>query len=122
MMWSNKALLAVLWEMNPGHELLLPAYLDGPRDLNSYIRKSLLGREGSGIALVRNDKVLEGDLTGQNPEGYVYQELASMAEAGGNTAVFGSWVIDGEPAGLGIRESRGPVTNNTSCFVPHLFR
>jgi len=45
-----------------------------------------------------------------------------MAQAGGKTAVFGSWLVDGEPAGMGIRESRGMVTNNTSCFVPHLFR
>ena len=122
MMWSNKALLAILWELNPGHELLLPAYLDGPRDLTSYVRKPLLGREGSGIGVVLNGKQVEGSLAGENADGYVYQELASMAEAGGHTAVFGSWVIDGEPAGMGIRESKGLVTNNTSCFVPHLFR
>ena len=40
----------------------------------------------------------------------------------GKQAVLGSWVIDGEPGGMGIRESSGPVTNNTSCFVAHLFR
>jgi glutathionylspermidine synthase len=34
--------------------------------------------------------------------------------------VLGSWLIDGEPAGLGIRESDGPVTDNRSRFVPHL--
>jgi hypothetical protein len=27
---SNKALLAIRWELFEGHELLLPAYLDGP--------------------------------------------------------------------------------------------
>jgi glutathionylspermidine synthase len=122
MLWSNKALLAILWELNPGHELLLPAYLDGPRDLKSYVRKPLLGREGSGIAVVRDGIAVEGVLEGENQQGYVYQELASMAAAGGKNAVFGSWLVDGEPAGMGIRESRGLVTNNTSCFVPHLFR
>jgi len=122
MMWSNKALLAILWELNPGHELLLPAYLDGPRDLKSYVRKPLLGREGAGIAVVENGTCVEGALSGESPQGYVYQALASMAQAGGKTAVFGSWLVDGEPAGMGIRESKGLVTNNTSCFVPHLFR
>jgi len=122
MMWSNKALLAILWELNPGHELLLPAYLDGPRELTSYVRKPLFGREGSGIAVVQDGVTLEGVLAGENAQGYVYQALASMATAGGKTAVFGSWLVDGEPAGMGIRESTGPVTNNTSCFVPHLFR
>jgi len=122
MMWSNKALLAILWELNPGHELLLPAYLDGPRNLASYVRKPLLGREGSGIAVVQNGVCVEGSLSGDSPQGFVYQALASLAQAGGKTAVFGSWLVDGEPAGMGIRESRGLVTNNTSCFVPHLFR
>ena len=35
MMWSNKALLAILWEMFPGHPNLLEAYLDGPRSMRS---------------------------------------------------------------------------------------
>ena len=47
MMWSNKALLAILWELNPNHELLLPAYLDGPRNLKDYVAKPLYGREGA---------------------------------------------------------------------------
>ena len=122
MMWSNKALLAILWELNPGHELLLPAYLDGPHDMKSYVRKPVLGREGAGIAVVRDGTVVEGTLTGESADGYVYQQLASMATAAGNTAVLGSWLIDGEPAGMGIRESTGLVTNNTSRFVPHLFK
>lgn len=122
MLWSNKALLAILWEMYPNHELLLPAYLDGPHDLSSYVRKPLFGREGSGIAVVRDGNCVEGSLAGDDPQGYIYQELAPMATAAGKTAVFGSWLIDGEPAGMGIRESSGLVTNNTSCFVPHLFR
>jgi len=45
MMFSNKGLLAILWEMYPGNELLLPAYFDGPRDMKDYARKPLLGRE-----------------------------------------------------------------------------
>jgi glutathionylspermidine synthase len=34
--------------------------------------------------------------------------------------VLGAWVVDGEPAAMGIRESAGPITDNASCFVPHL--
>lgn len=121
MLWSNKALLAILWELNPGHELLLPAYLDGPHELASYVRKPFLGREGTGIAVVRNGQVVEGSLSSDKTQGYVYQALAPMATGGGKTAVFGSWLVDGEPAGMGVRESKGLVTINTSCFVPHLF-
>lgn len=52
MHWSNKVLLAILSELNPAHELLLPAYLDGPRELTSHVRKPILGREGAGITVV----------------------------------------------------------------------
>jgi glutathionylspermidine synthase len=122
MMWSNKALLAILWELNPGHELLLPTYLNDPRELRSYVRKPLLGREGAGIAVVREGTAVAGSLEGQNAQGCVCQALAPMAQAAGKTAVFGSWVIDGVPAGMGIRESTGLITNNTSSFLPHLIR
>ena len=122
MMWSNKALLAILWELNPGHELLLPAYTDGPRELKSYVRKPFFGREGQGIAIIRDGTVVEGAPVSGNTDNCAYQALAPMAQAAGKTAVFGSWLIDGESAGMGIRESRGLITNNTSSFVPHLFR
>ena len=122
MLWSNKALLAILWELNPNHELLVPAYLDGPRNLKDYIRKPLFGREGSGVTVFRNWVAEQGSAASAEPEGVVYQALAPMAVADGNTAVLGSWLIDGEPAGIGIRESSGLVTTNTSRFVPHLFR
>ncbi len=118
MMWSNKALLAVLWEMYPRHPLLLPSYLDGPRELRDCVRKPLLGREGEGISIHRAPApppVSDGRL-------YVYQGLARLAQADGNYAVLGSWLVDGESAGMGIRESKGPITNNTCRFVPHLIR
>ncbi len=122
MMWSNKALLAILWELNPGHELLLPAYIDGSGELKSYVRKPFFGREGQGISVIRDGSVVEGAPASGSVDNCVYQALAPMAEAAGKTAVFGSWLIDGESAGMGIRESKGLITNNTSSFVPHMFR
>jgi glutathionylspermidine synthase len=122
MMWSNKALLAILWELNPNHELLLPAYLDGAHGLQDYVRKPLFGREGAGITVFRNGVAEEESKESGNEEDFVFQKLASLASDGVNTAVIGSWLIDGEPAGIGIRESYGLITKNTSRFVPHLFR
>ena len=123
MLWSNKALLAILWELNPNHELLLPAYLDGPRNMQNYVRKPLFGREGNGVSVFRNWAWSEGAADGDaQGEGFVYQAMAPLAQASGKTAVIGSWLIDGEPAGIGIRESDGMITTNTSRFVSHLFR
>ncbi len=121
MMFSNKGLLAILWEMHPNHELLLPAYLDGPRELRDYVRKPLLSREGANIQLVQGGEKTQtyGPYGG---EGFVFQAVAPIADFDGKRPVLGSWMIDQDPAGMGIREADGPITNNLSRFVPHLFR
>ena len=46
MLWSNKALLAILWELFPNHPNLAPAYLDGPRDLTRYVKKPKMSPRG----------------------------------------------------------------------------
>ena len=33
---------------------------------------------------------------------------------------LGVWMIDGEPSGLAIRESHGPITDNFANFIPHV--
>ncbi|MBF0304215.1 MAG: glutathionylspermidine synthase family protein [Alphaproteobacteria bacterium] len=126
---SNKALLAVLWELHPEHPLLLPASFDrrALSPAKGLVRKPLLGREGANIALFDADgkQVLATDgLYGD--EGYVWQERAPMAawrDKNGDTgtAVFGVWVIGNETAGLGIREDQGLITRDSSRFVPHYF-
>ncbi|MER6048697.1 glutathionylspermidine synthase family protein [Streptomyces sp. BHT-5-2] len=118
MLLSNKALLAVLWELFPGHPNLLPAYLDGPRDLPAgpgYVAKPLLGREGEGVTVHPS-----GSAAVLRDEPCCYQELAPLPDFDGNRVVLGAWVVDDEAAGLGIRESAGLVTDGYARFVPHL--
>ena len=121
MLWSNKGLLAILWELYPNHEHLLPAYFGDPHGLTSYVRKPLLSREGANVSLVTPGGTTEttGDY---GEEGFVCQAMAPIPSIDGQRPVIGSWVIDGVSAGMGIRESTEPVTTNTSRFVPHLFR
>lgn len=122
MLWSNKALLAILWEMYPGHELLLPAYLDGPREMDGWVRKPLLGREGANVTVKLHGITVE-DSPGRYADGnFLYQQYIDLAAGGADRIVIGSWLVDGEPCGMGIREPDGYVTTNTSRFVPHLFR
>lgn len=122
MLWSNKTLLPLLWELNPGHPLLLPAYADGPRNLTSYVKKPKLSREGANITLVRPGKPNLQTPGGYGDEGYIYQAAAATRHESGKYPVIGAWVIDGEAAGCGIRESDGPITDNMSRFVPHLIQ
>ena len=49
----------------------------------------------------------------------MYQEYAPLPDFQGQRPVIGSWIIGQEPAGMGIRESSGPITDNLSRFVPH---
>jgi glutathionylspermidine synthase len=118
MLLSNKALLAVLWELYPGHPNLLPAYLDGPRELAShagYVSKPLLGREGAGVTVHE-----PGAAPVVRDEPCCYPELAPLPSFDGNRVVLGTWVVEDEAAGLGIRESAGLVTDEYARFLPHV--
>ncbi|MEU9775659.1 glutathionylspermidine synthase family protein [Streptomyces sp. NPDC047968] len=120
MLLSNKALLAILWELYPGHPNLLPAYLDGPRELAAgpgWAAKPLLGREGAGVSIHP-----PGSPAAPRDEPCCYQEFAPLPDFDGNRVVLGAWVVDGEAAGLGIRESEGLVTDGYARFLPHLIR
>jgi len=118
---SNKGILPLLWEMCPGHPNLLPAYLDGPHDLVDYATKPLLGREGANVTLIEGGRVLtQGPDQEYGSEGFVHQGLAVLPDFDGSHPVLGVWLVDGQPAGLGVRESDSLITNNLSRFVPHL--
>ncbi len=121
MLWSNKAILPILWELYPDHPNLLPTYFGSPNGLTDYVKKPLLSREGANITVVQNFVSTSSKDDGYGEEGYVFQALASIPNIDGKWPVIGSWVIDGESAGMGIRESDGLVTDNGSSFVPHLF-
>ncbi len=120
MLWSNKALLAILWDLYPDHDLLLPAYLDGPRGMTRYVRKPFFGREGANITIQDASRTVATQ--GAFADGpWVYQGLGAVPVIDGNWAVLGAWLVDGLPCGMGIRESRTPIIRNTDRFVPHLF-
>jgi glutathionylspermidine synthase len=120
-MLSNKALLAILWELFPGHPNLLPAYLEPGRISGDYVRKPILSREGENVALRRAAGAMVSPGS-YGAEGWVYQAFAPLAADAGNHAVIGSWIVGDRAAGVGIREDDTPITRNTSRFVPHYFR
>lgn len=119
MLWSNKALLPVLWQLYPNHPNLLVAYFE-PRS-TTYIKKPKLSREGANIEVVQHGQVVLSTGGDYGKEGFVYQDIANIPDMDGNYPIIGSWIIGGEPAGMGIRESNSIITDNTSRFVPHYF-
>ncbi|GAA4417803.1 glutathionylspermidine synthase family protein [Actinokineospora soli] len=118
MLLSNKAILAVLWEMYPGHPNLLPAFLDQPGVLTEYVRKPKLGREGANVQIVApGHETSTGGVYGA--EGFVYQAFDPLPEFDGYRPALGAWIVGDQAAGLGIRETAGLVTDDGAAFVPH---
>ncbi len=115
---SNKAILAVLWELFPECPYLLPTYFRPQTD--SYVRKPCQGREGANILYMLHGQTL---LETEGPYGdqpCVYQAAQKLPEFDGRYPVVGSWLVNGYACGIGIREDASPITSNTSRFVPHL--
>jgi glutathionylspermidine synthase len=102
---SNKALLAVLWEMYPGHPNLLPASLGDPGFLTEYVRKPLLGREGANIAVHAPGTPYGETETGgvYGEEGYVYQLFDPLPEFDGHRPALGAWVVGDATASARVR-------------------
>ncbi|MEO7728712.1 MAG: glutathionylspermidine synthase family protein [Burkholderiales bacterium] len=117
---SNKAILAVLWELFPDHPNLLPAYFTPDYLGTSFVKKPFLSREGANVTFAGGKREIStGGLYGA--EGFVYQARAELPEFDGCYPVIGSWIVGDEPAGMGIREDVTPITTNMSHFVPHYF-
>ena len=121
---SNKGLLPLLWRFNAGHPNLLPAYFEGEPGAAALgsggsVRKPLVSREGANVEWHGADGsrlAVEGPY---GAEGSIVQALHPLPCFAGNHTVVGSWVVGGQPAGLGIREDSSPITRDTSRFVPH---
>lgn len=120
MILSNKAILAVLWELYPKHPLLLETYLNDSKNLTHFVKKPLLSREGANIQMVTNGKIIQETLGDYGEEGYVYQEIAQLHKESTGYSIVGSWVIGQEACGLTFRESNQLITTDKSRFVPHI--
>jgi glutathionylspermidine synthase len=122
MLLSNKAILAVLWEMFPGHENLLPAFLDpAPLGDRPSVRKPLLGREGANVAIWDGAQVTAETAGPYVDSGYVYQAFAPLPAFGGVRCNIGAWIVGDTCHGMGMREDDGLIMGNSSRFVPHIF-
>ena len=131
---GNKALLPVLWKLFGGDaergKYLLPAYFaesTKAATLTSYAKKPVWGREGGSVKLVKDGVTLVENPSEYGSDGrFVVQELLELPSFDGLEGtvhpVIGSWLIDGEPAGMGIREglgTEGLVTRDDCNFLPH---
>lgn len=122
MLLSNKGMLPILWELFPDHPNLLAAY-DSPEKLaGNYVQKPKLSREGANVTIFENGVITAQQTGAYTQSGSIYQAIASLPRFSGQTPILGVWMVQGEPAGMGIREENQRITSNLSRFVPHLIR
>jgi glutathionylspermidine synthase len=120
MILSNKGILPILHELYPDSPYLLRAEFEPFGE--TYVSKPIHSREGANIAIVKDGQTLfeTGGEYGDAPR--IYQEYHPLPRFGERFPVVGSWMVNGYPCGIGIREDGGPITRNTSRFLPHIFR
>ncbi len=129
---SNKRLSVLLWEMYPGHPLLIPAYATPEKLGDTYVEKPIFGRIGAAIKVVKNGEVVGGNGPGPASPGLpdyghfpkIYQEFHPLPELPGTPGwrfQTGIWVVgNGEVAGMDLRRDRSLVTGSADLrFVSH---
>ena len=121
---SNKAILCTLFELFPDSPYVLPCFLSRPK-AGTFCKKPVFSREGHNVSIVDirdwEEHFLLPETEGDyNTGAYVYQQYVKPTTYAGRYPVIGSWVIGGEPGGIGIRENRTEITDNLSEFVPHV--
>ena len=120
---TNKGLLPMLWQRHPNHPNLLPSFFPDDAEiyeLQDYVVKPLLSREGENISLYRNRREILSAPGSYGKEGYVFQAYAPLFKSEFGYAVLGSWIVGDRSCGLGIREDASPITANLSRYVPHI--
>ena len=133
MFLSNKVLMVALWELFPGHPLLLPASLSANHGFTDWVKKPIFGREGDGIVVQAPTYGVQvahtdGYMTETAAEHeYIYQQYVQPPNFTGdagepNYPIIGAWVVGGRAVGFGVRESDGAITDGYCRFVPTVLR
>lgn len=119
---SHKAVLPLLWELNPGHPNLLEAH-HGPAPANGeWVEKPALGREGANVRILHDGASIAHSEGSYGAGPIISQRRAPMLTQSGWTSVIGSWIAHGKACGIIFREARDQIVRENSRVLPHLFR
>lgn len=119
---SNKAILPILYKLNPDNPHILPAFFEdefNSSTMSDYVVKPILSREGANI------EVNAGFIREQSKGLYddcprIIQAFHALPCFEGNYPVIGCWMVDGKASGMGVREDDSVITKDTSRFIPHI--
>lgn len=70
---------------------------------------------------LRTAKTIEAAEGPYGEEGMIVQQFHPLPKFGDSYMLIGSWLVNDQPAGIGIREDRALITQDMSRFYPHIF-
>lgn len=103
---SNKAVLAVLWELYPDHPNLLKTSFSLTKELQNsgYVSKPIVGRCGANIKIYNGDNSIVHETVGKFEErDTIFQELFKLSNVNGDNVQVQSFSVSGVFAGAGVR-------------------
>jgi glutathionylspermidine synthase len=121
LLFQSKSLLKILWDLFPGHPLLLETDFDPLRN-RKCVEKKTLSREGANITIFGSD----GGIVESTPGDYemyrsIFQEYVDLASDNAGRLYQAGVFFSYEPCGLGFRRERG-IIQDRSQFVGHIVR
>lgn len=119
LLFQSKAILKVLWELNPNHPLLLQTQAQ-PLAGKASVRKVLFGREGANVEMLDPQGKATDQAEGEYGEqDSIYQEYVEFpVDLQGKRYQAGVFFA-GEGCGLGFRRG-GKILDNSAQFSGHL--
>lgn len=117
---SNKAMLAVLWDMFPGSPWLLDTQfaLTDKLKTSGYVEKPIAGRSGSNIRIVNADKAIVESTAGKfDKQLSVYQAFFPMPVTAGHHVQLSTFIVDGKYAATCARVDPSPIITSHSDIL-----
>ncbi len=119
LIFQSKALLKILWDLYPGHPLLLESSFE-PLAGRTQVRKPFFGREGGNVAILESDGTPLVEMPGEyDAFPSVYQEYVELPMDAQGAKYQAGLFFAYESCGLGYRKG-GEVMDNLSKFVGHV--
>ncbi len=120
MVFQSKGILKYLSDMHGEHSAVLPASFQQPTHNLGYVRKAVLGREGSNVAVYDFlGDMVEATAGEYEKQKVIYQNLAKLNEDKNGyhyqAGVFFAW----EACGLGYRRNQSRIIDNAAQFIGH---
>lgn len=109
---SNKAILAILWDLYPGHPYLLETSFVLPNRPKSsgYVMKPIVGRCGSNISIIGPDgKMVESTEGKFGSKEVIYQEYFTLPKVDSNYVQISSFSVSGFYSGCNVRINPSPI-------------